>query len=359
MDPVVASRLAGLRHVRCHDPGIRRVRRGGGFVYVASDGRGVRDPDVLRRIRRLVIPPAWREVWICRDPNGHLQAAGRDAKGRRQYRYHPDWRAVRDTVKYGRLLDFGRALPRIRARVARDVRDAGLTRRKVLATIVRLLETTLVRVGNEEYAKHNGSFGLTTLRDDHVHIAGGRIRFRFPGKAGKWHSVELHDRRLAAIVKRCRDLPGYELFQYVDDRGRRQAVESGDVNAYLREISGDDCTAKDFRTWAGTVLAALALSELGPPASGTAARRNIVRAIERVAERLGNTPAISRKSYVHPAVLDAYRDGVVAHEDARSARRLSSERGLSAEERAVLDLLQRQLGRRTDRDGTVPLRRAA
>src|SRR5882762_9893728 len=278
-----SAKLAGLRYVNDnHTPGIRRVGSTTRVRYVHSNGRTVSDPAELQRIKSLVIPPAWTDVWICTDPRGHLQATGRDARGRKQYRYHPRWREVRDEVKYGRLIAFAQTLPRIRARVAADVRRAGLPREKVLAAVVQLLEKTLIRVGNEEYARHNKSFGLTTLREKHAKINGSMMRFEFRGKSKIEHAIDLRDKRLARIVKACRDLPGYELFQYVDDDGDRQVVDSADVNAYVREVSGQDFTAKDFRTWAGTVLAARALAELGPAASQAETKRNIVRAIERV-----------------------------------------------------------------------------
>jgi DNA topoisomerase-1 len=307
-DPVVSARRAGLRYVGETATGIRRRRAGRGFAYVNGHGP-VRDTATLARISSLVIPPAWREVWICPSPNGHIQAIGRDARGRKQYRYHPRWREVRDETKYARMLAFARALPRIRERVDADLARRGLPREKVLAAIVRLLEITRVRVGNEEYARANKSFGLTTLRDRHVEVAGPAVRLQFRGKGGKEHAVDARDPRVARIVRRLQDLPGQELFQYVDEDGARRSVDSGDVNAYLREISGDDFTAKDFRTWAGTVLCALALAETGAAATGRETTRNITRAIERVAAQLGNTPAISRKCYVHPVVLEAYRHG--------------------------------------------------
>jgi DNA topoisomerase-1 len=276
---------------------------------VRADGRKVTNPADLARIKSLVIPPAWTNVWICTDPLGHLQATGRDARGRKQYRYHPRFRQMRDEVKYSRLPAFAQALRRIRRRTAADVRRPGLTRRKVLAAAVQLLEKTLIRIGNEEYARANGSVGLTTMRDRHAKIRGAEVRFEFRGKSGVPHAVELHDARLARIVKACRDLPGYELFQYVDDDGRRQTICSDDVNAYLREISGEDFTAKDFRTWAGTVLAAQALARLQRFKTQREAKRNVLKAIECVAGRLGNTKAVCRKAYIHPAIFAAYMDG--------------------------------------------------
>jgi DNA topoisomerase-1 len=346
-DPAQSARKAGLTYVIPGPPGIRRRRAGRGFVYLGPGGRRIRDARTLRRIRALVIPPAWRDVWISPITGGHLQAVGRDARGRKQYRYHPRWRTVRDETKYARMLDFARALPRIRARVARDLARPGLPREKVLATIVRLLETTLIRVGNEEYVRVNRSFGLTTLRTRHVDVTGTAVRFEFRGKGGKVHAVGVRDPRVARVVRRLQDLPGQELFQYLDAGGVRRAIGSADVNAYLREIVGKDFTAKDFRTWAGTVLAAVALAETRTFATAREGRRNVVRAIERVAARLGNTPAICRKSYVHPVVLEAYQDGTTI--DAPRTRvvqgRGSSPSGLDVQESVVLALLQRRLAR--------------
>jgi DNA topoisomerase I len=306
--PEESAQAARLRYVSDTQPGIRRQRAGRGFSYRGIDGRPIRDPAVLRRIKALAIPPAWTDVWICPRPDGHMQATGRDARGRKQYRYHPRWRAVRDATKYDRMIAFGEVLPQLRAHLEQDMALPGLPREKVLATVVQLLETTLIRVGNLEYARTNSSFGLTTLRDRHVKIAGATLQFHFRGKSGQGHTVRLHDRRLATIVKRCQDLPGYELFQYIDAAGERQTIDSADVNDYLRQLTGQDCTAKDVRTWAGTVLAARALREYGPCMSETEAHKNIVRAIDAVAKRLGNTRAVCRACYVHPTVLDAYLD---------------------------------------------------
>jgi DNA topoisomerase I len=280
----------------------------GRFRYIRADGRKVSAAE-LDRIRSLVIPPAWTQVWICPDPNGHLQATGRDIRGRKQYRYHTRFRQMRDEVKYNRLPAFAQALRRIRRRTTADLRTSGLSREKVLAAAVQLLEKTLIRIGNEEYARANGSIGLTTMRDRHAIIRGGSVRFEFRGKSGVAHAVDLHDARLARIVKACRDLPGYELFQYIDGRGERQTICSEDVNAYLREISGDDFTAKDFRTWSGTVLASQALARLATFKSATEAKRNVMQAVACVASRLGNTKAVCRKAYIHPAILAAYMDG--------------------------------------------------
>ena len=324
---------------------------------MAPDGSRLTAVDELRRIRALAIPPAWRDVWICPFAHGHLQAVGRDARGRKQYRYHPRWRTARDETKYARLLAFGQTLPRIRDRVERDLARPGLPRDKILATVVRLLETTFIRVGNVAYAKTNASFGLTTLRGRHVDVSGSTLRFEFRGKGGKRISVDLTDRRLARIVKRCQELPGQELFQYVDADGERQVVDSADVNAYLREIGGEEFTAKDFRTWAGTVLAAVALRELPPCESAAPARRHVVRAVASVAAQLGNTPTICRKSYVHPAVIDAYLEGRVldAPRRHRRGRAVDAPAGLRPDEAAVLALLRRRLGRETE----SPARRAA
>jgi DNA topoisomerase-1 len=308
-DPVRSARLAGLRHVTDALPGIRRRRRGKGFSYLDPRGQPLRDPAERRRIAALAIPPAWRDVWICALPNGHLQATGRDARGRKQHRYHPDWRAVRDETKFGRMVAFGEALPRLRARVEEDLARSGLSRAKVLAAVVRLLETTLIRVGNQEYARENHSFGLTTLRNRHVDISGATLRFRFRGKSGKERSVAISDRRLARVVRACRDLPGHELFQYLDEAGERQTVTSEDVNDYLRAATGEDFTAKDFRTWGGTVLALSALAADGGAASPQEANRVVVEAVKRVAELLGNRPAVCRKYYIHPAVVEAYLGG--------------------------------------------------
>ncbi len=309
LDPVRAAEDAGLRWVCDGAPGIRRVRAGKGFRYVDADGKRVRDDKTIERIRKLAIPPAWTDVWICPSPNGHLQATGRDARRRKQYRYHERWRATRDETKYDKMVLFGLALPKIRARVEHDLALPGLPRDKVLATVVRLLETTLIRVGNEEYARQNKSFGLTTLRNHHVDVDGAELRFEFRGKSGKKHRVAVHDRRLARIIRRCQDLPGHELFQYVDDDGALHPIDSQDVNDYLRSITHQDITAKDFRTWNGTVLAAEALRQALRSGPRRRSARVVTRCIDRVAAELGNTKAVCKKSYVHPAVIAAYMDG--------------------------------------------------
>ena len=340
-----SAKIAGLRYVNDnHTPGIRRIGSTMRVRYVHPNGATVSNPAELQRIKSLVIPPAWTDVWICTDSRGHLQATGRDARGRKQYRYHPRWREVRDEVKYGKLIAFAQALPRIRQRTDADLRKNGLQREKVLAAVVQLLEKTLIRVGNEEYARDNGSVGLTTMREKHATVTGTTVRFEFRGKSGVQHAIDLRDARLARILKACRDLPGYELFQYVDEDGRRQAIDSADVNEYLREISGDEFTAKDFRTWAGTVLAAKALAEVATFSSNAEAKRNIVQAIEAVAKKLGNTKSVCRKCYIHPAILDAYMDGATIDTLKTRALRLARSRpALSPEEAAVVGLLERRL----------------
>ena len=345
-EPTAAARAAGLRYVSDTAPGIaRQPARLKGFRYTTADGKPVKDEATLERIRTLAIPPAWTDVWICAHANGHLQATGRDARGRKQYRYHAKWRTVRDEVKYERMLNFGKALPKIRQEVDTALKLPGLPREKVLATIVYLLQATMMRIGNEEYARSNKSFGLTTLRNRHVRIDGSEVAFHFRGKSGVHHTVKVADRRLAKIIARTRDLPGQDLFQYVDGDGNRHTVGSADVNEYLRAISGEDYTAKDFRTWAGTVLAALALQEFEKFDSDTQAKKNIVRAIESVAEKLGNTPTICRKCYVHPAILDAYLDGSML-EGLRARAEEELMHGLASlepEEAAVLALLEKRL----------------
>ena len=346
--PLDSAKAAGLRYVSDMVDGITRHKRGAAFRYVAPDGRPVRERRVLDRIRKLAIPPAYTNVWICPFENGHLQATGRDARRRKQYRYHARWREVRDETKYGRMLAFAQALPAIRQRVAADLALPGLPREKVLATVVKLLESTLIRVGNEEYAKDNGSFGLTTMRTRHVGVSGGQLRFSFRGKSGKIHSIGVKDRRLTAIVKRLRDLPGQELFQYLDDSGERQTIDSADVNAYLRDLSGDDFTAKDFRTWAGTLQCALALQLYAPADSETEAKKNVGEALKAVAQLLGNTPNICRKCYVHPVIVDAYLEGTLTgwlpRRDGNGSGGSSAPTGeLSVHERAVVSLLERRL----------------
>jgi DNA topoisomerase-1 len=339
LDAGVAADAAQLRYVSDARPGLQRIRHRRSFRYVSADGEPVYDLPTLRRIRSLAIPPAWTEVWICPVSHGHIQAVGRDARGRKQYRYHARWRAVRDEAKFDRVIEFGRALSAIRERVEKDLALPGLPREKVLAGVVRLLEMTLIRVGNVEYARENRSYGLTTLRTRHVTVEGARLRFEFRGKGGKHHTVDVSDRRLAAVVRRCQDLPGYELFQYLDEAGQRQAIDSADVNDYLREVAGEEFTAKDFRTWGGTMLAALALS--GPDPENSDVRRRLTAAVVEVAARLGNTPAICRKCYIHPDVIAAQVEGGL--ELGRDGRDTG---GLSAHEAAVLGLLVRRATRK-------------
>ena len=361
-DSTSAARAAGLRYVHDGRAGIHREAVKDGFRYLDAHGAPVEDETTLARIKGLVIPPAWQDVWICAQANGHLQATGRDARGRKQYRYHPKWRTARDEVKYERMLKFGDALPAIRHEVDRALKLPGLPREKVLATIVYLLEATMMRVGNEEYARTNKSFGLTTLRNRHVKVDGSEVQFSFRGKSGVYHKVKVHDRRLAGIVKRTRDLPGQELFQYIDEDGETHSVDSSDVNDYLRNITGEEYTAKDFRTWSGTVLAALALQEFEKFDSETQAKKNIVRAIESVAEKLGNTPTICRKCYVHPAVLDAYLEGApldVMRE--RTEETLAEDlHALQPEEAAVLAMLQQRLRHEEEKPrAAAPRKKAA
>src|SRR5881396_1348584 len=333
VEPIESARAAGLRYVSDLSPGIRRKRAGKGFMYRTGEGRTVDDRDTIRRIKGLAVPPAWTDVWICPNPHGHLQATGRDARGRKQYRYHLRWREVRDAVKYDRMVAFAAALPEIRERTDRDLERPGMPFEKVLAAIVRLLEETRIRVGNEEYRKENGSFGLTTLRNRHAEVIGADVHFSFRGKSGKLHRVDLQDRRLARIVKRCLEIPGQELFQFLDESGEAKPIDSADVNAYLRDISGEDFTAKDFRTWIGTVLAAKALAEVATFTSHADAKRKIARAVESVAKRLGNTKAVCRKCYIHPAIVEAYLDGAtIATLKVRVSRLTNARGGLNAEE---------------------------
>jgi DNA topoisomerase-1 len=344
-DPVQSAKEAGFRYVTDDIPGLKREPAGKDFQYRDPSGKIVHDRKVLARIKSLAIPPAWTEVWICPDPNGHLQATGRDDRGRKQHRYHLHWREVRDETKYTKMIAFAKILPQIRGQIARDLKLPGLPRNKVLATVVRLLEVSLIRVGNDEYARENDSFGLTTMRNRHVHVNGSTLRFHFCGKSGKRHEVDIRDRRIARIVKSCQELPGQELFEYIDESGKRQDVKSGDVNDYLRELSGQDFTAKDFRTWAGTVLGALALRGLEGFESQSQAKKNITQAIASVAHRLGNTPAVCRKCYVHPDVIAAYLDGTLAKAIKKTVEEqppLLSAR-LRPDEAAVLRFLQQRL----------------
>ncbi len=343
----VASQIAeeGLRYVSDSSPGYSRKRTGTSFSYYDKEGKRITDVSIIRRIKSIGIPPAYEAVWICPSSNGHIQATGLDARGRKQYRYHPKWRELRDQNKYEHIMQFAATLPALRARVVSDLKREGLPREKVLATIVSLLERTLIRVGNAEYAAKNKSYGLTTMRRKHVAIGRSVLRFDFTGKSGKQWKLQVEDKRIASIVKRCADIPGHELFKYLDDDGRSRTVDSGDVNGYIKEITGQDFSAKDFRTWAGTVLAALALSEFKKYDSQAEAKRNVVAAIEKVAKQLGNTPAICRKSYVHPEILNAYLSGdLVKMIGARIALKFKRQYPkLTSDEIMVLAFLRKRL----------------
>ena len=360
IDPRDAAESAGLRYISDARPGIRRKKAGPGFTYTRADGSRLSEADALKRIKALAIPPAWTDVWICPFADGHIQATGRDAKGRKQYRYHAVFREVRESTKYEHVVAFADALPAIREVVEEHMGLRGLPREKVLATVVHLLETTLIRVGNDDYAKQNSSYGLTTLKNRHVAVDGNEVRFRFTGKSGKHWSLRVKDRRVAKIIKACQDLPGQELLQYVDEAGNCQDVTSTDVNEYLKEITGKEITAKDFRTWAGTVLAAMALNELESFDSAAQAKRNLRAAIEKVAGRLGNTPTICRKCYVHPEVLNSYMDGNLVLElksQAESELRNTVQR-LKPEEAAVLALLRARLAKEAERPASTKKQQA-
>ena len=334
-----AAEDAGLRYVSDEQPGYTRKKSGNDFEYFDAESKPIRDEQRLLRIKRLAIPPAWTDVWICPSPTGHIQATGRDARRRKQYLYHERWREIRDETKYDRMLSFAEKLPQIRKRVRDDLNLRGLQREKVLATIVRLLELTFIRVGNPEYARANKSFGLTTMQNRHVDVKGSRLRFRFRGKSGRVHDVDLNDRRIAKTIAKLQDLPGQELFQYVGDDGEIRDITSQDVNAYLREITGEDFTAKDFRTWAGTVLAGIALNAVGAFSTKKQAKKNVRDAISAVAGVLGNTAAICRKCYVHPAIVEAYLNG----KPIAGLNGATPDVDLRTGERAVLKFLRRQL----------------
>jgi DNA topoisomerase-1 len=346
-DPKEAAQDAGLTYVSDDNPGLARERAGDGFRYLKPNGEPVSDEATLERVRRLAIPPAWTGVWICTKANGHLQATGRDARGRKQYRYHPQFREVRESTKYEHMMEFARALPAIRAKLAEHMALRGLPREKVLATVVHLLESTLIRVGNDDYARENKSYGLTTLRNPHVSVEGSQLRFRFKGKSGKTWQLQVRDRRVAKIVKACQELPGQKLFEYLGDDGEPREVTSADVNAFLHDITGRDITAKDFRTWAGTVMAALALREFEAFDSQAGAKKNLRAAIERVASRLGNTPTICRKCYIHPEILSSYAEGALLLEIKQEVESELREdlATLKPEEAAVLGLLEARLKR--------------
>ncbi len=345
VDPQASAKAAGLRYVTDAKPGIGRLKMGKSFRFVSPEGKPVKDAETLGRIKSLVIPPAWTDVWICAQPNGHLQATGRDVRGRKQSRYHPKWREVRDENKYERMMLFGDALPVIRERVDHDLAKAGLPREKVLATLVRLMETTFIRVGNVEYARENKSYGLTTMRNRHAHVEGTTITFDFTGKSGVHHTIDVQNRKLAGIVKKCMELPGQELFQYVNPEGDRHGVDSQDVNEYLHQITGQHFTAKDFRTWAGTVLASMMLKQFEPYETQSQAKKNVVEAIKSVAKRLGNTPSVCRKCYVHPVVLNKYLNGEMLQEMEAAVEREVDRKlhALRDEEFALLRLLEHKV----------------
>ncbi|MGZ3531885.1 MAG: DNA topoisomerase IB [Vulcanimicrobiaceae bacterium] len=346
-DPIVSAKAAGLRYVTDTAPGITRRLRGKHFEFIDPAGKVIVDEDEISRIRALAIPPAYSDVWICPIPNGHLQATGRDARGRKQYRYHKRWREVRDETKYGRMIAFAKALPKIRRRVEADLRKQGLPREKVLATVVQLLESTLIRVGNDEYAKANHSYGLTTLKNRHAKVSGSAVRFSFNGKSGVRHAIDLEDRRLARIIQQCQDLPGQQLFSYLDDEGTAHAIDSSHVNDYIREVSGDDFSAKDFRTWVGTLTCALLLAKDDLAQTQSERKQRTVEAIKDVSVRLGNTPAVCRKCYVHPDVVDIYLEEGKLDLGAHARKAL----GLLPEERAVLWILEKR-AKQTDIERT-------
>ncbi len=350
VEPVESAKAAGLRYVSDDRPGIRRVKARSGFGYIGTDGKPLRDDDDIARIRKLAIPPAYTDVWISPDPRGHLQATGRDARGRKQYRYHPRWREVRDETKFDRMVAFAKALPSIRAAVSRDLAKPGLPREKVLATAVSLLESTMIRVGNEEYAKQNESYGLTTMQEDHVKVSGDTLRFRFRGKSGREHNVSVRDKRLAHIVRQMRDLPGEELFHYVGDDGESASISSQDVNDYLRTIASDDFSAKDFRTWEGTLACALSLASERAEAK-TGAKARVVAAIKAVSERLGNTPAVCKKAYIHPGVIDEFlANGALDIVERKTRERVAANpHALSADESRVLAFIEKLITRDENR----------
>ena len=342
-EPKQSAELAGLRYVRADELQIERRKVGRGFSYLDRQGNRISDSKEIERLKSLTIPPALTDVWLCHLPNGHLQATGRDAKKRKQYFYHPEWRKTRSQHKFNRMLLFGASLPLIRQTTAKHLRKRGLPREKVLAAVVQLLETTLIRVGNDQYAKKNSSFGLTTLRDRHVEIEGNKVQFEFRGKSGVDHEIELHDRRLANVIKQCQEIPGYEIFKYYDESGERHFVNSEDVNEYLQQITQQEFTAKDFRTWAGTLLTAIELNELGEFDSETEAKKNVVQAIKNTAKQLGNRPATCRKYYVHPAIIEAYHDGTLLDIMSDLDKSKSQIEGLNPEEEIVLEIIQQEI----------------
>ena len=342
LEPEKSAKIAGLRYIRSDSLIIKRQKVGRGFSYLDPQGNRITDEAELERLKSLTIPPALTDVWLCHLPNGHLQATGRDAKRRKQYFYHPEWRKMRSQHKFNRMLLFGASLPLIRKTTTKHLRQRGLPREKVLAAVVQLLETTLIRVGNVQYAKQNSSFGLTTLRDRHVEISGNKVEFEFQGKSGVEHQIELQDRQLAKVIKKCQEIPGYEIFKYYDESGDRQFVDSGDVNEYLQQITQQEFTAKDFRTWAGTLVTAEKLNDLGEFDSEKQAQKNVVQAIKSTAKRLGNRPATCRKYYVHPAIIQAYQDGklltLMSNADLNGTKSTAEE--LCPEEQVVLEIIK-------------------
>lgn len=344
-DPVETAKTAGLRYVTDHTPGLSRKTVGKKSIYYDNGGKRIRDAKILDRIKALVIPPAWQKVWICSQENGHIQVTGLDERGRKQYRYHERWREVRDENKYVHMMAFGKALSKIRKATQKDLAQSQLSREKVLAAIVQLLEKTLIRVGNEEYAKTNQSYGLTTMCNRHVKVTGSRVKFKFRGKSGVYHEIDLQDNKLARVIQRLQDLPGQEIFQYLDEKNQVQSINSSDVNDYLKKITREDFTAKDFRTWAGTILVSLALKEIGQFETQAEAKKNIVKAIDQVAKRLGNTRSICRKCYIHPAVIESYQDGSMLNTLQQKTEQTltTSLKGLEKEEVIVMTLLQQRL----------------
>ncbi len=334
------AKKSGLRYVNDGTPGIQRVKKGKAFVYLTSDGKPVKDEETLLRIRSLVLPPAWQNVWISPYANSHLQATGIDARGRKQYKYHPQWSKVRSENKFSRMLAFAQTLPKIRRAVEKDISRQSINREKVIATVIQLMEKGHMRVGNAEYAKENGSFGLTTLRDKHVEVKGNRLKFAFKGKKGIWHEIELNDKRLARIVQKCKDIPGQELFQYYDDEGKRHSIDSGAVNEYLHNVTGDDFTAKDFRTWAGTLRAFTALWKLQPAESKTERKAQLVEVVKEVARRLGNTPTVCKKYYIHPVLLKLCEEGELSDFYNRCRKKKRNEDIVSFEECMFVQFLE-------------------
>jgi DNA topoisomerase I len=341
-DPIEVAKAASLRYVNDNEPGIARQRIGDDFGYIGPDGKTIRDVETLERIKHLAIPPAYTDVWICADPDGHIQATGRDARGRKQYRYHPRWAEVRGQTKFDRMILFGEALPKIRARVDQDLSLRGLPREKVLAAVVSIMDTTFIRIGNMEYARDNDSYGLTTMHDEHVEVSGATIHFEFRGKSGKDHAIDLKDKRLAKIVKRSQDIPGQALFQYTDDTGGHHAITSSDVNNYLREITGESFTAKDFRTWGGTTLAIVALATCAAYETQSEYKKNVAQMYKAVSGTLGNTVAVCKKYYVHPAVIEAYQDGTLLSLFEQQADKNGKD-DMQRAEAAVMALLRERL----------------